>query len=106
MDYSYAELIDLQMMVRLKISKCGRQHIISKLLIGIAFVLTIVALTYWLTNGFRWNGKKCFIINENLISDLKLLEDIMVSEKKPQPGNSVFFHETSCSNGIVKLNAR
>lgn len=45
-------------------------------------------------------------MNNIQVWDVELLEDIMSSEKKPQLGKSVFFHETSCSNGIVKLNAR
>lgn len=93
------------MVVRLMISRFTRQHIISKLLIALAFILTIATLTYWSNADFRLNAKKCFM-NNNLVWDVELLEDIMLSEKKPQLGKSVFFHETSCSDGIVKLNAR
>lgn len=93
------------MVVRPMISRFARQHIISKLLIGLAFVLTIATLTYWSNADAHLNAKKCFM-NNNLVWDVELLEDIMSSEKKPQPGKSIFFHETSCSNGIVKLNAR
>lgn len=93
------------MVIRLMISRFARQHIISKFLIGLAFVLFIATFTYWTKTDFRLNGRKCFMKND-LVWDVELLEDIMTSEKKPQPGKSVFFHETSCSNGIVKLNAR
>lgn len=38
--------------------------------------------------------------------NVDLLEDVMLSKKKPQFGKTIFFHETSCGNGVVQLNAR
>lgn len=53
-------------------------------------------------------AKKCFhfnITNNNL--NIQMLDDIMESEKRPKPGQSIFFHVTSCAtNGRVTLNAR
>lgn len=52
-------------------------------------------------------AKKCFQFQPNNNLDIELLDDIMESEKKPKPGQSIFFHVTSCAtNGRVTLNAR
>lgn len=53
-------------------------------------------------------AKRCFVPKNNSIyDDIELLEDVLESEKRPKPGKSIFFHETSCTeDGIVVLNAR
>lgn len=52
-------------------------------------------------------AKKCFEFKPNKNLNITLLDDIMESEKKPKPGQSIFFHVTSCaSNGQVTLHAR
>lgn len=52
-------------------------------------------------------AKKCFQFKPNKNLDIKLLDDIMESDKIPKPGQSIFFHVTSCAtNGQVILNAR
>lgn len=53
-------------------------------------------------------AKRCFLPpNINIYDGIELLEDILSSEKRPMPGNSIFFHETSCTtDGKVVLNAR
>lgn len=93
------------MVARSIISKFLRQHCIYKILITLACIATIVTFTYWSNVEYRLNAKKCFQKN-NLLWDIDLLEDIMESNRKPQLGKSIFFHETSCSEGLVKLNAR
>ncbi len=37
---------------------------------------------------------------------IDLLEDVLVSKMQPRPGKSILFHETSCRNGIISINAR
>lgn len=52
-------------------------------------------------------AKKCFQFQPNKNLNIEFLDDIMESEKKPKPGQSIFFHVTSCAtNGRVTLNAR
>lgn len=53
-------------------------------------------------------AKKCFQFKSNKNLDIKLLlDDIMESDKTPKPGQSIFFHVTTCAtNGRVTLNAR
>lgn len=54
------------------------------------------------------NAKNCFrrITNEN-DKTIKYFEDVLLSNKTPTPGKTIFFHETSCSsNGIAQLNGR
>lgn len=45
-----------------------------------------------------------FVSNDD--HDILWLEDVMTSLKRPQLGKTVFFHETSCQDGIIRLNAR
>lgn len=53
-------------------------------------------------------AKRCFRPKDQGIYDnLELLDDILEADKVPQPDQSIFFHETSCTqNGVVLLNAR
>lgn len=53
-------------------------------------------------------AKRCFRPkNDGIYENLQLLDDVLEGKKRPQPNNSIFFHETSCSeNGLVVLNAR
>lgn len=53
-------------------------------------------------------AKRCFRSkNKGIYDNLQLLDDILEAEKRPEPGNAIFFHETSCiQNGVVLLNAR
>lgn len=51
-------------------------------------------------------AKNCFRLKVDS-QEVLLLDDVMEAEKKPTPGKSIFFHETSCStNGLISLNAR
>lgn len=51
-------------------------------------------------------AKKCFRHTATDIN-IKFLEDVMESPRKPTPGKSIFFHETSCSkDGLIRLNGR
>lgn len=36
----------------------------------------------------------------------ELLQDVLSSKVQPTFGKSIFFHETSCRNGIISINAR
>lgn len=53
-------------------------------------------------------AKRCFRpTTEKFHDNVQPLEDILEAEKRPQPGQSIFFHETSCTtNGIIQVNAR
>lgn len=53
-------------------------------------------------------AKCCFRLKDDKIYDgLQLLDDVLEAERRPQPDNTIFFHETSCTkNGVVVLNAR
>lgn len=55
-------------------------------------------------------AKECFRLKEMVGGDgptVKLFENVLESKRKPTPGKSIFFHETSCSkNGLMILNAR
>lgn len=70
--------------------------------------LTIFIWTFFAPNIAR--AKQCFRLNTVNIDDISLInffEDVMESKRKPTPGRTIFFHETSCSkDGLVHLNAR
>lgn len=70
--------------------------------------LTILIWTFLAPNVER--AKQCFRLTTALgdaISTINFFEDVMESKRKPTPGRSVFFHETSCAkDGLVHLNAR
>lgn len=71
--------------------------------------LTILIWTFLAPNVAR--AKQCFRLNSAAIGDdissINFFEDVMESNRKPTPGRSIFFHETSCSkDGLVHLNAR
>lgn len=38
--------------------------------------------------------------------DILWLDDVMTAIKRPEQGKNIFFHETSCQDGIIRLNAR
>lgn len=71
--------------------------------------LTILIWTFLSPNVAR--AKECFHLNAAAIGDdissINFFEDVMESKRKPTPGRSIFFHETSCSkDGLIHLNAR
>lgn len=69
--------------------------------------LTILIWTFLSPNVAR--AKQCFQLNgiSDDLSSINFFEDVMESKRKPTPGRSIFFHETSCSkDGLVHLNAR
>lgn len=69
--------------------------------------LTILIWTFLAPNVAR--AKQCFQLNgiSDDLSSINFFEDVMESKRKPTPGRSIFFHETSCSkDGLVHLNAR
>lgn len=71
--------------------------------------LTILIWTFLVPNVAR--AKRCFRLNAEAIGkddvSINFFEDVMESPRKPTPGRSIFFHETSCSkDGLVHLNAR
>ncbi|XP_059620048.1 lactosylceramide 4-alpha-galactosyltransferase-like [Phlebotomus argentipes] len=77
----------------------------SLILALIAFLLTLSAIVT-LKHAFRNNKTKCFILPDGLNTDL-LLTDIMEDNKTPTYSQTIFFHETSCSQDqIIKLNSR
>lgn len=71
-------------------------------------VLTILIWTFLAPNIAR--AKQCFHLNAangDEMSKINFFDDIMESKRMPTPGQSIFFHETSCSkDGLVYLNAR
>lgn len=88
-----------------------RQPFLYKILLILIFVvLIIISLSLWSTDNGAI-GHKCFSLNdESLLTtyqDIIFLDDITYSVKKPTPGRSIFFHETSCArDGLITLNAR
>lgn len=97
----------MMLLYRQLIAKFLRQPYAFRLLVGAVVLLTLTTILYWLQASAteRVNGKECFQ-DSHRVWDVQLLDDIMLAEKKPQMGKSVFFHETSCSRGVVELNAR
>ncbi|KAG4074488.1 hypothetical protein HA402_015777 [Bradysia odoriphaga] len=52
-------------------------------------------------------ARRCFSNHTNIeAQNIQLFPDIMTAMRKPSLGKSVFFHETSCLDGIATLNAR
>lgn len=78
-----------------------------KLLLSlISIVLLITVVSFWFESDIQY-ARKCFTasyLKEQV--GLVSLSDVMVHERKPKLGKTIFFHETSCSNGIIQLNAR
>lgn len=75
----------------------------------LGLILTIVIWTFFTSDVTK--AKQCFKLKPNHISDrsisISFFEDVLESKKRPTPGKSIFFHETSCgSDGLVHLNAR
>lgn len=51
-------------------------------------------------------AQKCYQFQSKNL-DIQLLDNIMESETRPKPGQSIFFHVTSCATGgRVSLSAR
>lgn len=38
--------------------------------------------------------------------DIQWLDDMLQAKRQPRPGKTIFFHVTSCLNGVVDLTAR
>lgn len=70
--------------------------------------MTIVIWTIFIPDVRK--AKQCFKLNVSpnvAVGSIQFFDDVIKSNRKPTPGKSIFFHETSCSkNGIVQLNAR
>lgn len=84
----------------------GRLPYHFKLLLVLALIVIGTSIYYTYRDERPIAGKQCYIASNHMPSNLIMLEDIMDSVPKPQLSRSVFFHETSCTNGIVRLNAR
>lgn len=54
---------------------------------------------------FRY-AMKCYSSPANPTSEIDLLPDILLETTKLQNGSNIFFHDTSCLQGLVKLTAR
>lgn len=78
--------------------KNRRKLILSTSLLG-------VMLYIFYSIGYQTVNKNCFA---RVFSDTtKVLENVQKSNKQPERGRNIFFHETSCSaDGVIKLNAR
>lgn len=93
-------------MVRFIVSAFMKQHLMYKLFIGFTIIVIVITISLWSNNGEQI-ARKCFSNHVNTAEyNIQLLPDIMMATRKPNLGKSVFFHETSCANGIVSLNAR
>lgn len=93
-------------MVRFIVSAFMKQHLMYKLFIGLTVIVIVLTISLWSDSSERI-AKKCFSNHNNIEEfDILLLPDIMMATKKPSLGKSIFFHETSCANGIVSLNVR
>lgn len=73
-------------------------------------IIIILIVTYLFFENLRKSyhikvDENCYK-NRHKFADL-LIDDIMENAKKPTPGKSIFFHETSCSaDGLIRINAR
>ncbi|KAG4074470.1 hypothetical protein HA402_015759 [Bradysia odoriphaga] len=93
-------------MVRFIVSTFMKQHFMYKLFISLTIIAIVVTISLWSNNSERM-ARRCFSNHVNVEEyNIQLLPDIMTATRKPNLGKSVFFHETSCSNGIATLNAR
>lgn len=96
--------ISFQTMGRLvKKSNFVRPHF--KVILALIILLVILTISIWVTTTD--DARKCFMHRVVERGSIVFLADVIKSEKKPQYGKSIFFHETSCSSkGLVQLNAR
>lgn len=93
-------------MFRFIVSAFMKQHFIYKLFISLTIIVLVVMISLWSDNSERM-ARKCFSNHANIEEyNIQLLPDVTLAAKKPNLGKSIFFHETSCANGIVTLNAR
>ena len=75
-------------------------------IVFISVVLIAYVLPFYTSVQSRYESNKICFQHYPIDGTVELLEDIMEAEKKPELGKSIFFHETSCLNGLFKLNAR
>ncbi|KAJ6650181.1 Lactosylceramide 4-alpha-galactosyltransferase, partial [Pseudolycoriella hygida] len=94
-------------MVRFLLSVFMKQHFKCKLLTALLLVvIVIITISLWADSSERL-ARKCFSNHVNIQEhNIQMLPDIMSASKIPTLGKSIFFHETSCADGIVSLNAR
>lgn len=85
-----------------------KQHLLYKVLLSFILILTIISISYWPISKVTLDSRQCFLERKenHYHKDSKLLEDVMTAKRKPTPGKTIFFHETSCSNEFIKLNPR
>ncbi|XP_055916527.1 lactosylceramide 4-alpha-galactosyltransferase [Eupeodes corollae] len=67
-------------------------------------ILITTSLLSLLLNNLKKHDevRSCFT-HSNKRTELSKLEDILLSNRKPQPGKSIFFHETSCSSSSINM---
>lgn len=81
-------------------------HTMYKVLLSlILVVLILISISFWSDTDIQY-ARKCFRGNNNINKDVISLYDVMAADRKPQKGKTIFFHETSCSDGVIRLNAR
>lgn len=94
----------VHMFVRLR--PFSGRTILFTLMIGL--IVTMVMWTIFISDVSK--AKDCFRLKEsfsNSQAGISFFEDVLESKRRPTPGMSVFFHETSCAkDGLVHLNAR
>lgn len=93
-------------MVRSVVSAFMKQHFMYKVFVSLTIIVIVVMISL-LSNDSERMARRCFSNHVNVEeNNIQLLPDVMTATRKPNLGKSVFFHETSCSNGIATINAR
>lgn len=68
-------------------------------------VLVLISISFWSESDIQY-ARKCFRGSSYRNNEIVLLHDVLEADRKPQMGKTIFFHETSCLNGVIRLNAR
>ncbi|KAJ6647401.1 Lactosylceramide 4-alpha-galactosyltransferase [Pseudolycoriella hygida] len=72
-------------------------------------LLLLIEKSFTKNESMRRDAEACYgsLTKHKNEYEIRYLEDIMEAQKKPNAGNSIFFHETTCSrSGLVHLNSR
>lgn len=99
----------VQFSIRASLSWLHRLHICYKalliMMIGMLIYLFTVNL---LSDIYRQNLHQCYASKRLYDNDanVRWFDDILHSSRQPQLGRTIFFHQTTCLNAVVKLTNR
>lgn len=74
-------------------------HLIFRIRVIFLALIVISLLVLLLNYPSRDDVRYCFVDHSShqyTMTGLQRLEDVLLSDRKPTPGRSIFFHETSC----------